>query len=126
MSAIEFLEKAEEAFAAAHALLEQGHADSCASRCYYAAFHAVRAALIHAGVGAEDQRWSHEGIQGDLSQLTQRRKLYKAHLLDHLRILQEYRLIADYHARKVSLRAARRAEKMAEEFVSAVKKVIHS
>jgi uncharacterized protein (UPF0332 family) len=126
MSAGAFLEKAVESLKAAQTLIEQDCADSSASRCYYAAFHAARAALIHAGVGAVDQRWSHEAIQGDFSQLIHRRKVYPVQLLDHLRLLQDLRLMADYRTQRVSLKTGRRAVKMAEEFVTAVRKVVPS
>lgn len=107
-------------------MVEQGCTGSAANRCYYAAFHATRSALIKAGVGTADRRWSHEGIQGDLSLLTRRRKLYPAHLLADLSSLRDLRDVADYQPQAVSLKSARGAVKMTEEFVAIVKKVVRS
>lgn len=124
MSATTFLEKADESLKSAQVLIAQGCANSAANRCYYAAFHATRAALINGGVGAADKRWSHEGIQGDLSRLTRQKKVYPAHLLADLSSLRDLRDVADYKSQMVSLKAARGAVKMTEDFVGAVKKVV--
>ena len=49
-SAVVSLEKAEEFLRTAQLCEEQGWHNSGASRAYYAMFHAVRAALAHAGI----------------------------------------------------------------------------
>lgn len=124
MSATTFLEKAEETLKAAQMVIEHGFTNSAANRCYYAAFHAARSALIKAGVGSAEKRWSHEGIQGDLSLLTRRKKIYPAHLLADLSSLRDLRDVADYKPQMVSLKAARGAVRTATDFVAIVRKVV--
>lgn len=56
--------------------------------------------------------------------LIQRRKLYPSNLRRYLTELRATRHFADYHSEMVSLRMAKDALRMAEEFVSAVEKRI--
>jgi len=54
------LERADEFLAAVGELLEKGHHNAAASRAYYAAFHAAKAALLRAGI----DRSKHGGVIG--------------------------------------------------------------
>ena len=115
-----FLEKAQEAIAAAQLLIEASCLQSAANRAYYAVFHAARAALIAAHLSSPERVWSHLLIQGGFSQLVHRQKIYPAHLLSDIAWLRTVRELADYQQDMVSSRMAREAVKRAAVFVKTV------
>jgi len=71
----EFLSKAKENLAAASVCFENDLYNACANRAYYAALHAVVAALVHAGIKRD--KIDHGQVQADFSgDLIKRRKIY--------------------------------------------------
>lgn len=117
-----FLDKALESLVSSRASLELGCLNSAANRAYYACFHAVRAALVSAGVSSLEKRWPHDAIQGAFSQLIHRQKLYPSELRETMSRLLDIRELADYHHDVVGSRMARYAVRRADELVSAVQR----
>jgi uncharacterized protein (UPF0332 family) len=116
------LERARESLRAAALCLQEGCANSAASRAYYAMFQAAQVALEHAGLGRE--RWSHHGLPATFTtELIQRRKIYPASLRDHLVSGLNIRQAADYRHTGVSQKTAQRLLQKAVAFVAAVEEV---
>src|SRR5947209_5239478 len=117
----DFLTKAEESLATAESEYVNGRFNSCANRCYYAAFQAAVSALIQAGLRPVGQ-WAHTFVQAEFAgTLIRRRKLYPSELRDVLMRNLELRQAADYHPEQVSEVQAARALRRARSFVSAIK-----
>jgi uncharacterized protein (UPF0332 family) len=104
--------------------MEQGCSNSAANRTYYAAFQAARAAILAARASIPGDKWSHESVQARFSEIIYRRKLYPSRLRSHLSELRTTRDFADYAEDMVSLRMAKDALRLAEEFVIAIEKRI--
>lgn len=119
-----FLQKARECIEAARILMEQGCPNSAANRTYYAAFQAARAAIATAGASTPGDKWSHESVQARFSLLIHRQKLYPSNLRSYLSELRATRHLADYTEDMISLRMAKDALRLAEEFVVAIEKRI--
>ncbi|OQX19474.1 MAG: hypothetical protein BWK80_36795 [Desulfobacteraceae bacterium IS3] len=91
----EFLAKAQENLTAARICFDNGLYNACANRAYYAALHAVVAALAHRGIKRD--KIDHGQVQADFSgELINRRKIYPAKLKSYLPDIQFIRNKADY------------------------------
>lgn len=119
-----FLAKAEECLTGADIALANARYNNCANRCYYACFHAARAALVHAGIRPPRGDWGHEFVQAQFSGLlVNRRKIYGAEFRDTLPSTQALRNQADYDELSVSRANASRALRRARDFLNAVRTV---
>ncbi|MBI3271646.1 MAG: HEPN domain-containing protein [Planctomycetes bacterium] len=98
--------------------LEQRYYDACASRAYYAALQAARAALErHLRIDTEGM--SHANIQAGFNDAVRRKKLPCDTLLHgKLNELMGFRDKADYGPGRVSERIARLAMRTTEEFAA--------
>jgi len=116
------LEKAEEFLKTAQRCLEEQWYNSGASRAYYAMFHAVRAALAHAGI--DRPWWSHGSLHATFSgELVRHRKLYPFSFVRAITEALELRHTADYSDHWVPARRARKAVNAATEILRRVKEV---
>jgi len=88
----EFIAKAERFLTSAEHLAAIGDYDSCASRCYYAAFFMAEAALIWKGIAA----WSHRSVIRLFGQHFIRTGVFPAELGRLLSRAYDARLTADY------------------------------
>lgn len=119
----DFLGKARQNAAAAHAEFVAGRYDACANRAYYACFHAAVAALLSETIrpSGSTGQWSHEFVHAQFAGvLIQRRKRYPA---DLRRILPENQLLrerADYRPEPVAEQPAARALRRMGVFVRAI------
>ncbi len=119
-SAVVSLEKAEEFLRTAQLCEEQGWHNSGASRAYYAMFHAVRAALAHAGITRA--WWSHGSLHATFSsELVRHRKVYPFQFVRAITEALELRHTADYSDHWVPARRARKAVGAAAEILRRVK-----
>jgi len=85
-------------------------------------FHAVRAALAHAGIGRP--WWSHGSLHATFSrELVRRRKLYPFSFVHAITEALELRHTADYSDYWVPARRARKAVDAATEILRRVKEV---
>ncbi len=113
--------KALENLASAEAEYLNGRYNVCATRCYYAAFHAGIVALLDAGLPARTGIWEHGFVQAQfVGQLINRRKVFAGEFRDTFRVLMELRHKADYGRATVSQREAGRAVRLVEALVSAI------
>lgn len=113
--------KARDNLVCAEAELAAGRYNTCASRAYYAAFHAAIAALLAAGERPIGAQWGHEYVESRFGgMLVYRRKLYGPELRDTLGDLAATRRLADYAARSVDRRQAAVAIEKARSLVTAV------
>jgi len=116
-----FWVKARENLAGAGSEFMNGRYNSCASRCYYAAFQAAIVALLDEGIGARTGSWGHRFVQAQFAgQLMARRKLFAGEFRDLLTTLLDLRHRAGYGVGLVSQREASRAVRRVETFVAAV------
>lgn len=116
------LEKAEEFLLAAQRCVEEGWYNSGASRAYYSMFHAVRAALAHAGIVRP--WWSHGSLHATFSsELVRHRKLYPFSFVRAITEALELRHTADYSDHWVPARRARKTINTASEVLTRVKEV---
>ena len=122
---LEWLAKAKENLTAAELCLQHGLRNASVNRAYYAMFHAAIAALIHHGISKSGEMWKHEFVQAEFSRaLIQRRKVFPSHLKGYLPEAIEQRQVADYDAKPISERIARRVLQLAQEFLSQIKEVL--
>ncbi len=116
--AVALFERAEQSNAAARQLASSGYHDFAASRAYYAAFYAAKAALLSDGVESS----KHSAVVAAVHQ-----RYVKAGRLDSeqgkaLNWLFELRSVADYGgAAHVSGEQAQQAIEAAERFVEAMR-----
>ncbi len=120
-----FIEKAVAALAGAESELLAGRYENVANRCYYACFQAAVAALEAAGVrpaAGADGRWSHSGVQAQFDGLLiNRRKRYPSRLKEALSQASATRQTADYTRKRTTEREAKRALRMSQDFVEAIR-----
>lgn len=125
----EYLSKAETNLAAAVRDLEHGGCDPCASRAYFAAFHAALTALTALLALTDYQRqreyWNHGHIAAEFARrLIRRRKVFLNLLADTLDNLRLWRHKADYESRQVSHSVASQNLATARQFVEKIKATI--
>ncbi len=120
---MEFLNKAKENLTAARICFDNGLYNACANRSYYAALHAVVAALAHRGISRD--KIDHGQVQADFSgELIKRRKVYPSRFKSCLPDLQFVRNQADYSSESVSRQRAYKRLSLSEEFVGFIEKEI--
>lgn len=119
-----YLEKARNDLRTAQSTFAQGDFDSCASRAYFAVFHAEIAALLKLTEFRQD-RWGHDHVQAEFNRrLIRSRKLFPASLRLIHNDLIGIRHIADYTAQSVSARTAERCLRKAGEMLDAIGRVM--
>ena len=100
--------------------------DSCASRAYFAVFHAEIAALIKLAAFRQD-RWGHDRVQEEFNrQLVRSRKVFPASLQSIHNDPIGRRHIADYTAQHISARIAERCLRRATEMVTHIAGVLEA
>jgi len=116
-----YLGKAGESLLTAESEFAFGRYNSCANRCYYAAFQAAIAALLGEGIRPTG-RWTHEYVQAQFAgQLINRRKRFDPRLRRILQSTSYLRVEADYQINMVKRTEANRALRESQEFVEAVR-----
>lgn len=119
--AVDYVKKARESLATAESELEHGRYNSCANRCYYAAFQAAIAALLREGIRPLGNQWGHDFVPARFNgELINRRKRFGADLRQILTENQILRNKADYGKDGVTRTEASRALGKARRFVDAV------
>lgn len=115
------LERAEESIEAAGRLFQDGHYDIVASRCYYAAFYAATALLLHEGF----QFKKHSGVIAAIHQKFVKTGKLSKELGKDLNWLFGLRDIGDYGVTKhVPQKDAEKAIQVAEAFLQTIRQVI--
>jgi len=123
ISAMEFLNKAEENLTAAQVCFDNGLFNACANRAYYAALHAAVAALAHKGIRKD--KFDHSQVRADFSgELIKRRKIYPSKLKSYLYDMQLVRNQADYSGESVTRKAASMVLAKSQEFSACIEKEI--
>jgi uncharacterized protein (UPF0332 family) len=118
------LDRAQESLKAAQLCLQEGLANSAASRAYYAMFQAAQVAM--SVIGSPQNEWSHHGLQAAFAnELIHRRKVYPAVFRDYLSSGLRMRHVADYGLAGVSRKTAQRLVHRAVSFVAAVEEKMH-
>lgn len=118
------LSRARESLRAAQLCLQEGLANSAASRAYYAMFQAAQVAMEIAGFPRDE--WSHSGLQAAFAnELIHRRKIYPAVFRDYLSSGLRTRHVADYGLEGVGKKTAQRVVHRAASFVTAVEEKLH-
>jgi uncharacterized protein (UPF0332 family) len=111
-----YLTKAFESLQTAESEFVNRRYNSCANRCYYAAFQAAIAALLREDVRTRDQ-WKHDYVQAQFVELLiNRRKLYSPNLRRVLTENQILRELADYQLKFVTETQADRALRKSRAF----------
>lgn len=91
-----YLAKAAESLATAEAEFRARRYNSCANRCYYAAFQAAIGALLDAGIRGTSDEWPHKFVRSSFAgQLINRRRRYPPAHRSTLNDLQHLRNRAD-------------------------------
>jgi len=112
------LERAETNLQVARELLDRAYYDVSASRAYYAAFYAASALLLHEGIDTS----KHSGVIALVHQHFVKSGKLSKEQGGNLNWLFELRSVGDYGVSlHVGLDDARRAVRIAEDFVEAVK-----
>ena len=112
------LERAETNLQVARELLDRAYYDVSASRAYYAAFYAASALLLHEGIDTS----KHSGVIALVHQHFVKSGKLSKEQGRNLNWLFELRSVGDYGVSlHVGLDDARRAVRIAEDFVEAVK-----
>ena len=109
-----FLSKAAESVASAEADFAARRYNSCANRCYYAAFQAAIAALLRVGISPKG-KWLHTFVHARFDDLVYRRKRYPAELRGIWARLHTLREKADYTNDLVTETEARRASRLSRD-----------
>jgi uncharacterized protein (UPF0332 family) len=120
-----YWEKAVENLAAAQDDLTSSRHNSCASRCYYACFHAAIFALAREGIRptGSPEKWGHEFVQSQfVGQLINRRKVQPTVLRNTLAANYAVRVTADYERDQVTATKAARALTRTEEFIDVTRR----
>jgi uncharacterized protein (UPF0332 family) len=113
-----YLERAETNLQVARELLDKAYYDVSASRAYYAAFYAASALLLHEGIDTS----KHSGVIALVHQHFVKSGKLSKEQGRNLNWLFELRSVGDYGVSlHVGLDDARRAVRIAEDFVEAVK-----
>lgn len=116
-----YLAKATESLLTAQNEFNNGHYNSCANRCYYAAFQAAIAALLRRGVRTTSDRRPHNFVQSAFAgQLINRRHRYPSALRSTLGDLQHLRNRADYTTDLITEIEANPGLRHCREFVTAI------
>ena len=118
-----WLAKAQESLMTAESEFVNARYNSCANRCYYAAFQAAIAALLQAGMRPREPQgaWGHAFVQAQFAgELVNRRKRYPADFRDTLVSLHALRRTADYEAAPVNPTRVSRALRQAREMVRSI------
>ena len=98
--------------------------DSCASRAYFAVFHAEIAALVKLTEFRQD-RWGHDQVQAEFNRrLIRARKLFPSSLRFIHNDLIGRRHIADYKDQQISTQTAERCLKHATQMVATITGVL--
>jgi uncharacterized protein (UPF0332 family) len=120
-----YLAKAGESLLSAESEYSNGRYNSCANRCYYAAFQAAIAALLRGGIRTSSDRWSHAFVQSTFAgQLINRRHRYPAILRSTLGDLQLLRNRADYTIDVITQIEANRGLRRCRDFVTAIQQEV--
>jgi uncharacterized protein (UPF0332 family) len=115
------LERSEISLSAAKDLLEQEYHDIVASRSYYAVFYASSALLLRNGIDPS----KHSGVIAAIHREFVKTGKLKKEYGKNLNWLFELRSVGDYGVNvHVSVDEATRAVKVAEDFISAVKRLL--
>lgn len=122
----DYLSKAEANLLAAERDFEHGGCDPCASRAYFAAFHAALAVLLAlADFQRQRDYWNHGHIAAEFARrLIHRRKVFPGVLAKVLDDLKFRRHQADYESSQTSHRSARQSLDKARQFVAQVKTIL--
>jgi uncharacterized protein (UPF0332 family) len=116
-----YLAKATESLLTAESEYVNGRYNSCANRCYYAAFQAAIAALLEAGIRATGGQWAHTFVQSQfVGQLVNRRHRYPPAFRTVLTDLQLLRHRADYSADLITPTEAGRGPRRSRAVVDAI------
>ena len=97
--------------------------NSCANRCYYAAFQAAIAALLQAGIRPREPQgaWGHAFVQAQFAgELVNRRKRYPTAFRDTLVSLHALRRTADDESAPVNPTRVSRAVQQARDVVQRI------
>ena len=120
-----YLAKASESLLSAESECSNGRYNSCANRCYYAAFQAAIAALLRGGIRTSSDRWPHAFVQSTFAgQLINRRHRYPAEFRSTLGDLQHLRNRADYTIDVITQTEANRGLRRCREFVTAIQREV--
>ena len=120
-----YLAKDAESLLSAESECSNGRYNSCANRCYYAAFQAAIAALLKGGIRTSSDRWPHAFVQSAFSgQLINRRHRYPAELRSTLGDLQHLRNRADYTIDVITQIEANRGLRRCREFVTVIQREV--
>ncbi len=117
----EYLGEADRFLGAARVLLEAKLSENSAAEAYQAMFSAARAALRE----LDREARTHHGIGTLFDQLFVRQDLFERRLRDAARNAEELRYDSDYRLGGASQEEARRVLADAEEFVAAVRAMVH-
>lgn len=121
-----YLAKAKNNIQTAQSAYALGDSDSCASRAYFAVFHAEIAALVKL-TAFRQGRWGHDRVQEEFNrQLVRGRKIFPASLQSLHSDLIGRRHIADYTAQHISVRVAERCLRRATEMVTHIVGVLEA
>jgi uncharacterized protein (UPF0332 family) len=120
-----YVAKAAESLLSAESECSNGRYNSCANRCYYAAFQAAIAALLREGFRTSTDRWPHAFVQSTFAgQLINRRHRYPAGLRSTLGDLQHLRNRADYTTDVITQVEANRGFRRCREFVTVIQREV--
>ncbi|HEV2773288.1 MAG TPA: HEPN domain-containing protein [Thermoleophilaceae bacterium] len=117
----EYLGEADRFLGAARVLLEAKLSENSAAEAYQAMFSAARAALSE----LDREARTHHGTWTLFDQLFIRQDLFERRLRDAARNAEELRYDSDYRLGGASQEEARRVLADAEEFVAAVRAMVH-
>jgi len=116
------LERAEQSLQAARDLAARGYHDFAASRAYYAAFYAATAVLLNEGLDFS----KHSGVIASIHQRFVKTGKLPKEQGKELNWLFEIRNVGDYGGTaRVSPPEAKRAIQAAEDFLYAIKPMLH-
>jgi len=117
------IQRARSTLRSAQLCLQQEFLDSAVSRAYFAIFQMAVCALERRGVKRTE--WTHKGVHSEFVQtFARRRKIVPANFAGALPALMDLRHMADYRQPGVSQRQAKRAIRVAEQFLQTVEKEV--
>ncbi len=116
-----YLKMATESLLTAESEFVSGRYNSCANRCYYAAFQAAIAAMLREGIRSSSGRWPHTYVQSEfVGQLINRRHRYPSAWRNALADLQLLRHRADDETDLITQTEASRALRRSREIVETI------
>lgn len=118
-----FLRKAAESLESAESEFASRRYNSCANRCYYAAFQAAVAALLGEGIRSSGDRWKHTFVHAAIAgRLINRQQIYPTEPRRTLGDLQVLRNVADYSTDSIQEIEAYRGLSQCRAFVFAIQR----